>query len=171
MRSRASAARPSRRRCCRTCCRSVGADTIQGFVALLEDARQRQVPHKIALAEARATASAGDAVPPAGASPLLSSLLVPTARALARCSRRRSHHALHAAHALHAPPAHDPNTNAIIGIAYDAFDPDVICEEFNRMKSMAAEANGDDEEPKEDPKKKPDTLARGKHCPKTAWHG
>ena len=47
------------------------------------------------------------------------------------------------------------------------FNPDIICEEFNRINSMAVEAKGDnnevDKEPKEDPKKKPDTLARGKH--------
>ena len=60
-------------------------------------------------------------------------------------------------------PAHDPNTNAIIGVAYDAFDPDVICEEFNRLKSQAAVADAD-EEVDEDPKVKPaNLLARGKH--------
>jgi hypothetical protein len=77
-----------------------------------------------------------------------------------------THNPLHISHVLHAPLAHNPNTNAIIGIAYDAFDPDVICEEFHRIISVSGEANRDynkvDKGPKEDPKTYPNALARGK---------
>ena len=41
-----------------------------------------------------------------------------------------AHHALQAPQARHAPPAHDLNTNAIIGITYEMFDPEGICKEF-----------------------------------------
>ena len=72
--------------------------------------------------------------------------------------------------------AHDPNTNAIVGLAYDAFDPDVICDEFNRIKALAAdvaaELEDDDVEEEESCdngeknallKKKADECPKGQH--------
>ena len=46
--------------------------------------------------------------------------------------------------------AFDPNTNDIVGAAYDAFDPDVIVEEFNNMKREAAAANFFDDDGEDD---------------------
>ncbi len=37
--------------------------------------------------------------------------------------------------------AYDPNTNTIVWAAYDAFDPDVIVKESNRMREAATEAD------------------------------
>ena len=57
----------------------------------------------------------------------------------------------------------DPHTNEIIGVAYDVFDPNVSCEEFNQFKPQAAEADGEEVENADPSNKVNDALARGKH--------
>lgn len=70
--------------------------------------------------------------------------------------------------------AFDPNTNDIVGAAYDAFDPDVIVEEFNNMKREAAAANFFDDDGEDDDntlaafeaafeEKKEESVAKGEH--------
>ena len=66
--------------------------------------------------------------------------------------------------------AYDPNTNTIVGAAYDAFDPDVIVKEFNRMREAVTKADMklDCEEEKSDAttsieKEDEESIEKGKH--------
>jgi hypothetical protein len=78
-----------------------------------------------------------------------------------------AHHLLHVPYALHIHPGHDPNNNSIIYMAYDVFNPGVICKELNRIMLMVVEVNIDidkvDNKPKDEPKNKPNVLFRGKY--------
>ena len=57
--------------------------------------------------------------------------------------------------------AYDHNTNAIVGVAYDAFDPDVIVEEFNRMRKEVIDADIEVED--DAPQETVTTIEKGKH--------